>query len=68
VSAEVAAVHRVQGVAVLTDGTTLTIESFYDAEGEQTEDRGTATAGIAELPSGKWILINLSSFEPAVVH
>lgn len=57
-----------QGLAVTDDGDVVQIAVFFDADGEETTERETAIAAVAELPDGKWAVINLALFESITVH
>lgn len=66
--ADVEAVNRSRDVAVLNTGEQINITNWLDAFGEECaiDDAVVAVAGPDRL--GRWFAIDLSAFEPTVLH
>lgn len=60
---DVEAVNRNEGLALLDDGSVISIDTWQDAVGEECEPE-EATFAVAPLPDGKWIWIDLWAFVP----
>ena len=57
------AINRKQGLVSLDDGSVLKMQNYVDRFGDDTDDPEEAVSAIAELPSGRWIVIDLTEFE-----
>lgn len=44
------------------DGSVCAIASLLDSDGDETQDIGQATAAVAQVPSGGWIVAELADF------
>jgi hypothetical protein len=55
-------------LVVLDDGTECPITNLFDAEGDETDDIDEATAAVAKIDDDNWLSIDLTQFDPVVVH
>lgn len=66
--ADVEAVSRSRGIAVLNTGERIAVTNWLDFEGDEcaADDAVVAVAGPDE--QGRWLSIDLSAFEPAFLN
>jgi len=62
------AIRRAQRVAITDLGHECALVNIFDDEGDESDDATTAVAAVCQLPDGRWIAIDLTQFEPVVVH
>lgn len=60
---DIEAVNRNEGLALLNDGSVISIDTWQDESGDEC-DPAQAAFAIAPLPDGKWIWIDLQAFHP----
>jgi len=63
----VEAINLRQGLALLSNGQTVKINTFIDEEGDECGYE-TARAFILELPDGTWLADSVDSYATATIH
>ncbi len=63
---EVVAISRELGLAAFSDGSVLKMQNYVDRFGDDVDTAEEAISAIAELPNGRWIVIDLTEFEHVV--
>jgi hypothetical protein len=62
------AVSRLERTIVLNNGTCVPFGILFDGQNE-THDAVTATAVVAQMADGRWIVVDLTAFEDApLIH
>lgn len=62
------AVHRARGLVMLDNSECIPVETWLDADGDETDDWREADVCVARLPGGKWLSVDLRCFERAALH
>lgn len=60
------AINRERGLVSLDDGSVLKMQNYVDRFGDDVDSAEEAISAIAELPNGRWIVIDLTEFEHVV--
>lgn len=57
------AINRKREIAMTENGVQLKMQNFVDRFGDDIDDAFEAVSAIAQLPDGRWIVIDLEEFE-----
>ena len=65
---DVDAVNRTDAIAILSSGGAIPITNWLDASGDECEADDAMVAVAGPDADGRWFSIDLSNFEPSLLH